>query len=240
MTLHEAPTYGVGFVTAAQVLYTRLGLPYPPAKADGQDWVLIYGGSTSVGLFALQIAKKAGYKVVTTSSPRNFDLAKEFGADEVVDYHDEHKAVQAIRDVTGGKLAKCLDTISEGGSFKICLESFGTEGKRKYNMLLPINDEGKKMAEDKGIETETTLAYTLMGNVSPRRGNFLERVRADDPFRRHSSSCQGRPSPPFPQTESSTSSSARTRPALSASTAFDRTRSPIERAVWTASWTDSS
>lgn len=239
VTLHEAPTYGVGFTTAAQVLYTRLGLPYPPEKADGQEWVLIYGGSTSVGLFALQLAKRAGYKVVTTSSPRNFDLVKEFGADEVVDYHDADKAVEAIRDVTGGKLAKCLDTISEGGSFKICLESFGTEGKRKYNMLLPINDEGKKMAEDKGIETETTLAYTLMGNVSPCLGNPWARARVLI-LCRHSNSCPGRPSPPFPRTESSTSSSARTRPALSASTAFDRTLSPIERADWTASWMDSS
>lgn len=33
-------------------------------------------------------------------------------------------------------------------------------------MLLPISEEGKKLAESKGIETETTLAYTLQGNVS--------------------------------------------------------------------------
>ncbi|KAI5451117.1 Zinc-binding oxidoreductase alcohol dehydrogenase [Naganishia albida] len=163
--LREAPTYGVGFTTAAQVLYTRLGLPYPPAKADGSEWILIYGGSTSVGLFALQLAKLAGFKVVTTASPRNFDLVKQFGADEVVDYHNASEAVGQIKKITNGSITKALDTISEGESFKICLESFADAGKRKYNMLLPISEEGKKLAESKGIETETTLAYTLQGNA---------------------------------------------------------------------------
>ncbi|KAJ9105049.1 hypothetical protein QFC19_003681 [Naganishia cerealis] len=161
--LREAPIYGIGFSTAAQILYTRLGLPYPPQKADNSDWIFIYGGSTSVGLFACQLAKLAGYKVVTTASPRNFDLVKEYGADEVVDYHNADQAIAEIRKITGGSLKKALDTISEGDSFRIALESFG--GKGKLNTLLQINDDGKKLAEQKGVETELTLAYTLMGNA---------------------------------------------------------------------------
>ena len=39
----------------------------------------------SVGMFALQLAKVAGYKVVTVASPRNFDLCKALGADYVFD-----------------------------------------------------------------------------------------------------------------------------------------------------------
>jgi NADPH:quinone reductase-like Zn-dependent oxidoreductase len=164
--LREAPVYGVGFVTAAQVLYTRLGLPYPPQKADRSDWILIYGGSTSVGMFATQLAQLAGYKVITTASPKNFDLVKSYGADEVVDYHNADHAIQEIKKITGGSLTKALDTISEGDSFRIALESFSDAGKRKLNTLLQISEEGKKLADQKGIETELTLAYTLMGNVS--------------------------------------------------------------------------
>jgi len=163
--LREAPTYGVGFTTAAQVLYTRLGLPYPPQKADNSEWILIYGGSTSVGLFAIQLAKLAGFKVITTASPRNFDLVKQYGADEVVDYHDASSAIESIKKLTNGSIAKALDTISEGESFRISLESFAESGKRKYNMLLPISEDAKKIADAKGIETETTLAYTLQGNA---------------------------------------------------------------------------
>ncbi len=36
-------------------------------------------------MFAIQLAHIAGYKVVTTASPRNFDLCKSLGADAVFD-----------------------------------------------------------------------------------------------------------------------------------------------------------
>ncbi len=39
----------------------------------------------SVGMFALQLAKMAGYKIVSTCSPRNFELVKSLGADVVID-----------------------------------------------------------------------------------------------------------------------------------------------------------
>lgn len=36
-------------------------------------------------MFAIQLAKLASYKVVTTSSPHNFELVKSLGADVVID-----------------------------------------------------------------------------------------------------------------------------------------------------------
>lgn len=39
----------------------------------------------SLGLFSIQLAKLSGYKVVTTVSPKNFEIAKSLGADVVVD-----------------------------------------------------------------------------------------------------------------------------------------------------------
>lgn len=36
-------------------------------------------------MFAIQLAKLAGYKVVSTSSPRNFELVKSLIADVVID-----------------------------------------------------------------------------------------------------------------------------------------------------------
>jgi D-arabinose 1-dehydrogenase-like Zn-dependent alcohol dehydrogenase len=145
----------------------------------------------------------AAYKIISTSSPGNFDLIKTYGADEVVDYHDAESAVKAIRDKTGGKLAKVLDTISEGESFKICLESFAGKGERKYNALLSVSEEGKKVAEEKGIETEFTLAYTLLGNVS----SFLQYLFQLSliPCRPFGSS-RDRPSSPYPRIENSTQS----------------------------------
>lgn len=55
--------------------------PTPKAAA-----LLIWGGSTSVGSCAIQLAAAAGYEVITTASPRNFDRVLRLGATQVFDY----------------------------------------------------------------------------------------------------------------------------------------------------------
>lgn len=50
--------------------------------------IFIYAGSTAAGLFTVQLAKAAGYTVVTTASPHSFDLVRSYGADVVFDYDD--------------------------------------------------------------------------------------------------------------------------------------------------------
>ncbi|KXH64070.1 hypothetical protein CSAL01_01317 [Colletotrichum salicis] len=50
--------------------------------------VLIWGGSSVVGYFAIQLAKLHGYPVATTCSPRNFNYVKNAGATYVFDYND--------------------------------------------------------------------------------------------------------------------------------------------------------
>lgn len=47
--------------------------------------LFVYGGSSSVGQYAIQLAKLSGYKVISTASQRNHELVKSFGADLVFD-----------------------------------------------------------------------------------------------------------------------------------------------------------
>jgi NADPH:quinone reductase-like Zn-dependent oxidoreductase len=49
---------------------------------DGQR-VFVNGGSSSVGGYAIQIAKTKGYTVVSSCSAKNIDYVKSLGADEV-------------------------------------------------------------------------------------------------------------------------------------------------------------
>ncbi|KAH7057113.1 chaperonin 10-like protein, partial [Macrophomina phaseolina] len=71
----EAATLGVGITTIGQ------GIPPPPT-------LLIYGGSTATGLFALQFARLSGWRTVTTCSPRNAAKCAALGASAVFDYAD--------------------------------------------------------------------------------------------------------------------------------------------------------
>ncbi|KAJ5816259.1 Polyketide synthase enoylreductase [Penicillium robsamsonii] len=63
----------------------------PPEEA-----VLVWGGSTSVGCNAIQLAALAGYEVITTCSPENFEYVTTLGASAVFDYCNELTIPQII------------------------------------------------------------------------------------------------------------------------------------------------
>jgi NADPH:quinone reductase-like Zn-dependent oxidoreductase len=98
--------------TAWQALFEAGGL------RSGQK-VLIHAGAGGVGSFAVQMAKNAGANVVATASPKNHDLVRSLGADQVIDYHVENFA-KSLRDVD-----LVLDTIG------------GETQNNSYNVLRP-------------------------------------------------------------------------------------------------------
>lgn len=69
--------------TAVQALYFRHGLPQPSSPLATPEPFLVWGGATSVGLYAIQLAKLSGYQVIATASEKNFELVKSYGASAV-------------------------------------------------------------------------------------------------------------------------------------------------------------
>ncbi|KAK7452588.1 hypothetical protein CaCOL14_004503 [Colletotrichum acutatum] len=76
--------------------------------------VLIWGGSSVVGYFAIQLAKLHGYPVATTCSPHNFDYVKNAGATHVFDYNDAD-VVMKLQTVVP-TLSHIFDTIGNASS----------------------------------------------------------------------------------------------------------------------------
>ncbi|KAI1264932.1 hypothetical protein F5Y18DRAFT_71315 [Xylariaceae sp. FL1019] len=73
------------FVTAP----TSYGALVLRAGVKEGDWVLVHAAAGGVGLAAVQIAKAFGAIVVATAgSARKLEVAKQFGADHVVDYRE--------------------------------------------------------------------------------------------------------------------------------------------------------
>ncbi|KAH9846081.1 GroES-like protein [Lenzites betulinus] len=162
LTHDEAATLGCAFWTAAQALFhpTRLGLVEPPAKASGNEWVFVYGGSSAVGHFTIQLARIAGYKVVTTASPRNFDLVKSLGADAVFDYHDDD-VVTKIKEATGDSVAYAVDAISLAASQRISAEVIAPTGGKVVLVQFPVAGA----TERKDVQIIPTLLYTALGRA---------------------------------------------------------------------------
>ncbi len=103
LTAAEASTLPCAALTAWSAIVT-LG------QVRAGDQVLVQG-TGGVSLFALQFAKARGAVVtVTSSSPQKLAAAKALGADHGVNYRDNPRYAEEIRDLTGG-----LDHVVEVG-----------------------------------------------------------------------------------------------------------------------------
>ena len=138
-SFEEAAQLGIGPLTALQCLYETLELPSPLeiilGPDDPQRTILVWGGASSVGQYAIQFAKLGGLRVLTTASPKNFGLVRGLGADEVFDYRDED-VVEKIRAATGNALDIAIDTISEGKTVEQVAGAIGDKGG-KVAIILP-------------------------------------------------------------------------------------------------------
>lgn len=161
-TFEEAATMNVGLLTAVQAFYhsTRLGLPEPPAPENGK-WIFIYGGSTSVGLYAIQLAHLSGYKVATVASPKNHALLKELGADAVFDYK-QSDVVDQIRNVTGNSISIGLDTHATEDSQLLSVRTFGPSGGHLIVILGPSDKAAKERPD---VKIQPTILYTALGRA---------------------------------------------------------------------------
>ncbi|KZP19520.1 NAD(P)-binding protein [Athelia psychrophila] len=72
-----------GFPLAAATAWQGL---FQYGKLEPGQTVFVNGGSSSVGGFAIQIAKARGCRVVASASAGNADYVRSLGADEFVDY----------------------------------------------------------------------------------------------------------------------------------------------------------
>ncbi|KAL0941961.1 zinc-binding oxidoreductase [Colletotrichum truncatum] len=166
--LKGASTIGLAFATAMQALYQRLSLPEPSESKTG-DWFLVYGGATSVGNYAIQLAKLSGLRVITTASPKNHEQLKSLGADVVLDYHGDW--VEEAKKITEGKLQRALDTISANGSTaKIAQALSQIEGDHVI-ILIPAFPPAKEeiKAVNPHVKVEWTIVYTVFERALPFR-----------------------------------------------------------------------
>ena len=92
----QAATFGVSYPTAHYALFERGG-------AQAGETVFIHGASGSVGSSAIQLAKRAGLRVVgSAGTSKGLELVQAEGANHVVN-HTEAGYMNEVRRVTGDK-----------------------------------------------------------------------------------------------------------------------------------------
>ncbi|GKU85216.1 zinc-dependent alcohol dehydrogenase family protein [Niallia sp. NCCP-28] len=141
ISMEEAAAIPLVAITAWEALFEKGKL------REGQD-VLIHGATGGVGHIAIQLAKWAGAQVYTTVSTENkLKLAKQLGADAVINYKEQ--SVQAYVDqYTAGKgFSLVFDTVG-GENLDRSFEAAALNGSvvaiaaRSSHDLSPLHSKG--------------------------------------------------------------------------------------------------
>ncbi|SES45500.1 NADP-dependent oxidoreductase [Rhizobium sp. NFR03] len=93
-----------GLPTAAGTAWQAL---VEMADVKAGQTVLVHAGSGGVGSFAIQFARSFGARVIATASGNGVEIARELGADQVIDYRSEDfteniSDVDVVLDTVGG------------------------------------------------------------------------------------------------------------------------------------------
>ncbi|KAL2864124.1 zinc-binding alcohol dehydrogenase family protein [Aspergillus lucknowensis] len=111
VTFQDAAVLPLAISTAAYGLFHSrflgLDLPTVPGREvnDASPVVLITGGASSVGTCAVQLAVAAGYRVLSTASPKNHEYVRGLGAAEVFDYNSPALTRDLVAACKGRKVA---------------------------------------------------------------------------------------------------------------------------------------
>ncbi len=118
---------------AACTVYSNLTMV---AGLRAGETVLIHGGGSGIGTFAIQYAKALGARVVTTARPAKHAALRELGADACIDYSAEDFSgvgADVILDIMGASyLDRNLEALATGGRLVV----IGLMGGRKAELDL--------------------------------------------------------------------------------------------------------
>ncbi|KAL3492477.1 putative zinc-binding dehydrogenase family oxidoreductase [Aspergillus germanicus] len=119
----EGSTIPLAAATAWLALFSKDCLALDRCQGKGIS-VLVWGGSSSVGLYSIQLASKLGFEVVTTCSDKHADLVRSLGAKHVFNYKDENIA-EKIK-AAAPNLSHAFDTIGAKGSSAAASQAFAS------------------------------------------------------------------------------------------------------------------
>ncbi|KAF2481536.1 chaperonin 10-like protein [Neohortaea acidophila] len=151
----------LGISTASAGLFQKdfLALPFP--KEDFEDLgrvVIVWGGSSSVGSCAIQLAVAAGAEVITTASAKNFGYVKRLGAKQCFDYHDDDVEDQIVEALNGRTVAGAYHAVGADGAVESCARIVDrTKGK-----AIVVTVRG---APEKGVPDSVRVKQIAAANI---------------------------------------------------------------------------
>jgi NADPH:quinone reductase-like Zn-dependent oxidoreductase len=144
----EAASVPVIAVTAWQALFDH-------AQLKSGQAVVIHGAAGNVGAYAVQLAHRAGLRIIATTSSADIAFVRDLGADKVIDYlsprlWEEIREADAVIDLVGGE--------TQERSFRVL--------RRGGKLISAVSAPNQDLARDHGVEARFFLVDVTSKRLS--------------------------------------------------------------------------
>lgn len=120
------PGIGAASILQGLTALTLIREAYPVQKGD---WVLVHAAAGGVGLWLMQLLKVVGARIIgTASTAEKIELAKENGAEYMINYKEERDFVGAVKGIVGGEGVRVVFDSTGKDQFENDLEVVGRKG----------------------------------------------------------------------------------------------------------------
>lgn len=175
VSLEDGSTLPLAITTAFVGLFDKLGIPEPtsdgkPATGADKITLLVWGASSSVGAYVIQLAKISGYNIIAVAGAAK-DPVRELGVDssKIVDYRDDRATVIAnLNKAAGGSaFTHVYDCITSQDTVETIVELLSTapnKGGKVTTVLSSAYDDkdtNVKLQKEKGVSFDRTMCGSV-------------------------------------------------------------------------------
>ena len=147
LSLEEAASLPENFFTVWNNVFDR-------AHLHGGEWFLVHGGTSGIGLCAIQLAKAFGATVITTAgTPEKKKFCLDIGADHAIDYRQQDFADEVKR-------------ITNKRGVDVILDMVGGDYVERNLKCLAVEGRLSQIAFLKGSRVECDLRFMMLKRLT--------------------------------------------------------------------------
>ena len=143
-------------------------------KPSPSEMLLIWGGSTATGQFAIQLAAQSGIEVVAVCSESTAGLVSSLGASHVVTYtgKTDFHVIGEILCICKGRLTKAIDLVGPKTA-KLVLQVIAACGEKKVDFAPLAFMSGKETIPGNAVVHNVEMKQFVLDSSSEKYGQRL-------------------------------------------------------------------